>query len=78
MTWEIKDEKLVNDYVFEDFKGALEFTNQVGKVAEETGHHPDILIHSYNKVTIRTSTHLENTITDKDYELAKKIDDLGI
>jgi 4a-hydroxytetrahydrobiopterin dehydratase len=42
------------------------------------GHHPDMLIHSYNKVTIRTSTHLENTITDKDYELAKKIDDLGI
>jgi pterin-4a-carbinolamine dehydratase len=39
---------------------------------------PNMLIHSHNKVTIRTSTHLENTITDKDHELAKKNDDLGI
>jgi 4a-hydroxytetrahydrobiopterin dehydratase len=60
----------------QDFKGALEFTNQVGKVAEAMGHHPDMLIHSYNKVKIRTSTYLENTITDKDHELAEKIDDL--
>ncbi len=49
--------------------------NEVAKVAENLNHHPDMHIY-YNVVIIETWTHSENDITEKDYELAKKIDEI--
>lgn len=45
--WKMIENKLEKSFEFEDFVSALDFTNKVGKLAEEQSHHPDILIHSY-------------------------------
>ena len=61
---------------FDDFVGAIAFVNKVAEAAEAADHHPDILIR-YNKVTITLSTHDAGGITDRDFGLAAKIDDLA-
>ena len=72
--WQEKDNMLVKEYKFSDFKSAVEFVNKVAQVAESINHHPDILIYSYKNVRISTATHEESKITEKDYELAELID----
>ncbi len=76
MNWEIKDKHLTKEFTLSDFTEAVNFVNKILPLAEEKNHHPDILIHSYKKVKIMLFTHSENNITDKDYSLAKKIDDI--
>jgi 4a-hydroxytetrahydrobiopterin dehydratase len=71
---------LVNDafereYRFADFAEALAFVNRVGDLAEHENHHPDVAIH-WNKVTLRWWTHVEDTVTERDYELASRSNDL--
>ena len=61
-------------YLFGDFSEALSFVNKVGKIAEDQNHHPDILLHDYKKVTIKTTTHEASGLTKKDFEFAKLID----
>ena len=62
---------LQREHEFSDFAGALAFVNQVGELAERENHHPDIEIH-WNRVTLRWWTHVEDAVTDRDYELAEK------
>ncbi len=74
--WKIIDEHhLVRAFKFPDFKSALAFVNRVGEVAEEQGHHPDILL-GWGKVEITTWTHAVNGLTESDFILAAKIDQL--
>ena len=54
----------------------MDFVNKLGAEAEKMDHHPDIYIHSYNKVKITVSTHSENGVTAKDFTLAGKIENL--
>jgi len=61
-------------YTREDFREALSFVNQVGEIAEDEGHHPDILIHSYNQVHITLSTHAIGGLSENDFIVAAKID----
>ncbi|MFT4311483.1 MAG: 4a-hydroxytetrahydrobiopterin dehydratase [Candidatus Woesearchaeota archaeon] len=75
--WQMKENKLERNYEFEDFNEALEFVNKVGGLAEEEGHHPDILLYGYNKVKITLTTHDKGfKVTEKDLKLAKKIDEI--
>ena len=74
MDWTIENKSLVKEFVFADFNQAIGFVHKIHPIAEEMGHHPNIYIHSYNKVKIMLFTHSDNMITDKDYALAKKID----
>jgi 4a-hydroxytetrahydrobiopterin dehydratase len=67
---------LVEDYEFPDFAAALAFVNEVGKLAEAQGHHPDILLHDWNQVRLTLSTHSTGGVTDSDHELAAAIADL--
>ena len=60
---------------FKDFAQALDFVNRIGELAEREGHHPDIEIH-WNKVTLRWWTHVADAVTDRDYELAAKSNEL--
>jgi 4a-hydroxytetrahydrobiopterin dehydratase len=76
INWNIENKKLVREFEFVDFKEIIAFVNQVARLAEETKHHPDILIHSYNKARIILFTHDKNKITDADYSLAEKINTL--
>lgn len=64
-------------FTFGSFIEAVDFVNQVADVAEQVDHHPDVLIHDYKAVTITTTTHDQgNTITQKDRELAARIEQL--
>ena len=76
MKWKIVDNKLVKEFTITTFTEAIAFTNAILPVAEKASHHPDMLIHSYNKVLITLYTHSENTITEKDYSLAEQIDSI--
>ena len=71
----INEHHLVRTYKFPDFKSALAFVNRVGVLAEEQGHHPDILL-GWGKVEITTWTHAVNGLTESDFILAAKIDQI--
>ena len=74
--WRQEGEALVRDFKFNDFAGAMAFVNRVAEVAEEANHHPDILVHGWNKVRLTLSTHSEGGLTDADHALAGRIDAL--
>jgi 4a-hydroxytetrahydrobiopterin dehydratase len=75
-TWNIIEEHhLMKTFKFPDFRGALKFVNRVGELAEEQGHHPDISL-AWGKVDITTWTHKINGLTESDFILAAKIDQL--
>ena len=73
----MKDKNLIaKEYECKDFMGVLSFVNKLGDEAEKLNHHPDIFIHSWNKVKITISTHSEGGITEKDFQLAEKLEGL--
>lgn len=74
--WVQEGNQIVKQFQFKDFAEALNFVNKVGAEAEKMDHHPDIFIHSWNKVQITISTHSEGGITKKDFQLAKKTEGL--
>ncbi len=74
--WELEGNQIAKQFQFKDFVEALSFVNKVGTEAEKMDHHPDIYIHSWNKVKITISTHSEGGITKKDFQLAEKIEGL--
>jgi 4a-hydroxytetrahydrobiopterin dehydratase len=59
-----------------DFAGAIAFVNRVADLAERANHHPDILVHGWNKVRLTLSTHSEGGLTEADFALAGEIDRL--
>jgi 4a-hydroxytetrahydrobiopterin dehydratase len=74
--WEVvKGHHLARSFKFPDFRQALAFTNKIGELAEEQGHHPDILL-SWGKVDVTTWTHKIDGLTESDFILAAKIDKL--
>ncbi len=74
--WSVVDEHhLARAYKFPDFKTALAFVNRVGALAEEQGHHPDLLL-AWGKVEVTLWTHAVDGLTESDFILAAKIDRL--
>ena len=73
--WQLESGELVRTFLFKDFRGSLKFVNEVGELAEQAGHHPDIDIR-YNKVRLALVTHDAGGITEKDFDLAAKADKL--
>ncbi len=71
----VKEHHLHKDYSFPDFMTALAFVNRIGALAESEGHHPDIFL-SWGKVGIDIWTHKINGLTESDFILAAKIDEL--
>jgi 4a-hydroxytetrahydrobiopterin dehydratase len=72
--WREEDESLIRDYEFKDFAAAMAFVNQVADAAEEANHHPDILVHGWNKVRLELTTHSEGKLTENDRAMAARID----
>jgi 4a-hydroxytetrahydrobiopterin dehydratase len=68
--------QLERSYRFKDFVQALAFTNKVGKLAEEEGHHPAILT-EYGKVTVSWWTHAIRGLHRNDFIMAAKTDQLA-
>ena len=72
--WQVVDEHHLHKvFRFPDFRKALDFVNRAGGIAEEQGHHPDILL-AWGKAEITIFTHKINGLTESDFVLAAKID----
>jgi len=65
---------ITRELKFDDFSAAVEFVNRIAALAEAANHHPDILIHGWNRVLLTLSTHSEGALTDADFALAAQID----
>ena len=72
----IEEHHLEKAFKFDDFRTALHFTNQVGELAEEQGHHPDLHL-AWGLVRITIWTHKIDGLTESDFVLAAKIDRLA-
>jgi len=73
--WELVGKEIKKTYEMKDFVHAMGFVNSVALLAEKANHHPDIDIR-WNKVTLALSTHSAGGLTEKDFALAKAIDEL--
>jgi 4a-hydroxytetrahydrobiopterin dehydratase len=75
--WERDGAAITREWAFADFAHALDFVVRVGAAAEAADHHPDILLHGWNKVRLTLSTHSQGGLTESDFSLAGKIDELA-
>ncbi len=73
--WKLRDGQLQRSYQVAGWKGALMVVNAIGHLAESAWHHPDLHV-SYGRVGVALSTHSANGITDLDFELATRIEQL--
>lgn len=78
--WELvhNGERIRKQWVAKNFVAAMEFLNRVRDVAEADGHHPDVHIERYRHVTIELWTHAIGGLSENDFILAAKIDQLPI
>ena len=74
--WKIEAGELDKTFQFKDFRASLHFVNGVGELAEQAGHHPDIDIR-YNRVRLALTTHDAGGLTQKDFQMARRIDSLA-
>jgi len=76
--WEaVGDAKITKTFTFQNFLEAVEFVNKVAKIAEAEDHHPDLRIYSYKKVDVELTTHAVKGLTENDFILAAKIEEIG-
>jgi 4a-hydroxytetrahydrobiopterin dehydratase len=74
--WKVVDDKKIKkEFPFENFKRGMAFVQNVAALANEEDHHPDICIH-YNSVEIELSTHAIGGLSENDFIMAAKIDEL--
>jgi 4a-hydroxytetrahydrobiopterin dehydratase len=73
--WQREGDELVKTVTRKDFAAALAYVNEVGALAEARNHHPDISI-SWNKVSLRLSTHSAGGLTQADVDLAQAVDQI--
>ncbi len=74
--WSHMGKSLQKKYTLKSFMPTIDLVNKIAAVAEAEQHHPDITI-NYNVLAISLSTHSEGGVTEKDFELARKIDQLA-
>ncbi|MCI0402189.1 MAG: 4a-hydroxytetrahydrobiopterin dehydratase [Acidobacteria bacterium] len=71
--WQVVAEHhLTRSFKFANFRTALEFVNRVGELAEQQGHHPDLLL-AWGRVDVSVWTHKINGLTESDFILAAKV-----
>jgi len=70
-------QSIARELEFADFAAAVAFVNRVADAAESANHHPDILLHGWNKVRLTLSTHSQGGLTTADFQLAGRIDELA-
>ena len=75
--WERDGDEIVREWKFDDFAAAMAFVNRVAERAEEANHHPDILLHGWNKVRLSMTNHSAGGLTEKDFVLASRFDALA-
>jgi len=73
--WKLNGKKIEREYVFRDFVEAMKFVNKVADLAESEGHHPDFQIH-WNKVLLELWTHSMGGLSENDFIVASKINNI--
>jgi 4a-hydroxytetrahydrobiopterin dehydratase len=73
-SWRREGDALVRDVELPDFATALGYVNAVGEIAERRNHHPDILVHGWNKVRLSVTNHAEGGLTEADFDLVRELD----
>lgn len=74
--WEVVDNKTIkHSFPFENFSQSMAFAQQVANIAENQDHHPDMCVH-YKSVDVELSTHAIGGLSENDFIMAAKIDEL--
>jgi 4a-hydroxytetrahydrobiopterin dehydratase len=76
LAWEREGDEIVRERRFENFAEAIAFVNKVAEVAEEANHHPDIFLHGWNKVKLSLTNHSAGGLTEADFVIAARLDEL--
>jgi 4a-hydroxytetrahydrobiopterin dehydratase len=71
-------QRIRKEWVVKNFMAGLEFFHRVGEVAEGDGHHPDLHLEGYRNVSIELYTHAIGGLSENDFILAAKIDQLPV
>ena len=74
--WSFSNNNIAKEFQLQNFKSAISFVNKIGEEAEKMDHHPNIFLHSWNKVKITISTHSAGGVTQNDFNLAKRIEEI--
>lgn len=76
--WQLSGDSksIVSEYVMKDFMSAVRFIDKIAEIAESEDHHPDIHLTGYRRLKIELSTHAINGLSENDFILAAKIDQL--
>jgi 4a-hydroxytetrahydrobiopterin dehydratase len=72
--WTREGDEIARELKLDDFAAAIALVNRVADVAEEHNHHPDILLHGWNKVKLSLSNHSAGGLTEVDFEMADRLD----
>ena len=75
--WRREGDAIVRDFEWENFARAMSFVNAVAVAAEAANHHPDILVHGWNKVRLTVTNHSAGGLTEADFQLAGAVDGLA-
>lgn len=75
--WQLEGGVLVKEFEFKDFKQAFRFMSLCARAAEEMQHHPE-WSNTYNKVSVRLTTHDERGLSELDFELARRMNALRV
>jgi len=76
LAWEREGDEIVREWRFDGFTEAVAFVNRVADVAEDANHHPDIFLHGWNKVKLSLTNHSAGGLTEMDFTMAARFDDL--
>lgn len=79
--WKLKKDdphKIQKEFIFENFKEAIEFVNKVAEIAQKQWHHPDISIYGFNKTLIEFTTHEIGGLHKNDFIMAAKVNQIEI
>jgi 4a-hydroxytetrahydrobiopterin dehydratase len=76
-SWSVENDKLHREYVFNNFVQAFGFMTETALIAESTNHHPE-WFNVYKKVIVDLTTHETGGITERDFELAKRMEEIAI
>ena len=75
--WTVREGRLFKHHRFESFVGAMAFANAIAAIAEREGHHPDFTVRDWNCVDVSIWTHAIGGLSENDFILAAKIDQVG-
>jgi 4a-hydroxytetrahydrobiopterin dehydratase len=75
--WVRQGDEIVRDYKLDNFADAIALVNRVAEAAEQRNHHPDILLHGWNKVRLSLTNHAAGGLTAVDFEMAGRFDALA-